>query len=62
MGEMRASILSKVATLRVTMWKLYDRFSTMHKEIVHFHGLQQDRKEFVKTLKNIEALISYVQE
>ena len=55
-------ILVEVSTLGETMRKLYDGFITIHKAVVHFHGLQQQRKEFVKTLKNIQASIAYVQE
>lgn len=54
--------LAEVSTLGDTMWKLYDGFVTMHKAIVCVHGLQQQSKEFVQTLKNIHATIAHVQE
>ena len=44
------------------MWKLYEGFFTIHKAVVCLHVLQQQRKEFVKRLKNIQVSISYVQE
>ena len=62
MEEMRKVIMAKVSTLDTTMWKLYDGFVTVHKAVVCVHGLQQRRKEFVKTLRNIHDAISHVQE
>ena len=59
---MTAAILVEVSTLGETMWKIYDRFVTIHKAIIHLHGLQRQSKEFVKTLKNIQVVITYVQE
>lgn len=59
---MRAATLAEVSTLEETMQKPYDWFVTVHKEVVHFHGLQHKRKEFVKILKNIQDVIAYVQE
>jgi len=44
------------------MQKIYDKFVTMHKEVVRVNGLQQRSKEFVQTLKNIHAAIVHVQE
>lgn len=55
-------ILYEVSTLGETMQNLYDVFVTIHKAVVHLHGLQQKRKEFVKALKNIQDSITYVQE
>lgn len=44
------------------MWKLYEGFVTVHKEVVRLHGPQQQSKESFKTLKNIQAFITYMQE
>ena len=44
------------------MKKLYDRIFTMHKVVVHVHGLQQQSKKFVQTLRCIHATIAHVQE
>lgn len=60
--EMRTMILSEVSTLGDTLWKLYDGFFTVHKEVFHLHCLHQWSKEFVQTLKNIHASIAHVQE
>jgi len=38
---MKATTLGEVLTLGKTMQNLYQEFFTMHKEIVHLHGLQQ---------------------
>lgn len=38
--EMRKEILAKVSTLEAAMQNLYDRFITVHKEVVHLHGFQ----------------------
>jgi len=59
---MRTTILAKVSTLGDTMQTLYDRFVNVHKELLRVHGLQQQSKEFIQTLKNIHAVIAYVQE
>ena len=37
--EMRTVILTAVSTLEGIIWKLYNGFVTMHKVIVHVHGL-----------------------
>ena len=55
-------ILAEVSTLESSMWKLYDGFVTMHKVVVRVHGLQQQSKYFVQTLKNIHVDIAHVQE
>lgn len=55
-------ILVEVSLLGETMWMLYEGFSSVHKEVFHFHGLQQERKDFIKTLENMQVSISYVQE
>ena len=60
LGEMKTMILVEVSTLGDTMQKLYDRFLTVHKAVVHVHGLQQQSKEFVQTLKNIHDTITHV--
>lgn len=54
MGEMRKVILVEVTTLEETMWKLYDGFVTVHKEVICVYGLQQWSEDFVQTLKNIK--------
>lgn len=59
---MRIMILAEVSTLCGTMQKFYDGFVTVHKSVVHVHGLQQWSKEFFQTLKNINASITHVQE
>lgn len=41
MAEMRKMILTKASTLEKVMWKMYDRFVTVHKAFVHLHGYQQ---------------------
>lgn len=41
LGEMRVVICIEVSTLGETMRKLYDGFVTVHKEVFHFHDLQQ---------------------
>ena len=44
------------------MQNLYDGFITVHKEVVHVHGLQQQSNKFVQTLKKMHAAITHVQE
>lgn len=38
--EMRAMILGEVSKLGETMWDLYEELITIHKVVVHLHGLQ----------------------
>ena len=40
MDEMRKVIFVEVSTLETTMQKLYDRFVTMHKAVVHLYDFQ----------------------
>lgn len=51
--EMIEMILIKVSTFGETMWNLHEEFVTVHKAVVHLNGLQQQSKDFVKTLKNV---------
>jgi len=41
LGEMMIMILVEVSTLEDTMWKLYEKFVTMHKLVDHVNDLQQ---------------------
>lgn len=60
--EMREKILSEVLTLGETMQNLHEDLVTVHKAIVCLHGLQQQSKDFVKTLRNVQDVITYMQE
>ena len=51
--EMKAAILNEVSTLGETMQDLHEELITVHKAVVHVLGLQQQCKDFVKTLKNV---------
>lgn len=62
MAEMTRGILANVSTLEATMWKLYDRFVTIHKEVVHLFGFQRQRKNILQTLRGIQTAIDHVQE
>ena len=55
---MRATILGEVSTLGETMQDLYEELITIHKAVVHLHGLQQQSRYFAKTLKNVKVTIS----
>jgi len=52
---MRITIIVEVSTLVDTMGKLYGRFFTKLKAVVHLCALQQWSKEFIETLRNIHA-------
>lgn len=60
--EMRESILGELSTHVETMLNIYEEIVTMHKEIVHLHGLQQHCKYTVKTLRNVQATIAIMHE
>lgn len=62
MEEMRVEILSEVLTLVETMQNLYEELVTMHKGVVHLHGLQQQWKDFFKTLRNVKTAIIIMHE
>jgi len=51
--EMKAAIRNEVSTLGETMQDLHDELVTVHKVVFHVLGLQQQCKDFVKTLRNV---------
>lgn len=59
---MRKVILVEVSTPETTMWKLYDKFVTVHKEVVHLYGFQQQSTNIVQTFKGINTAITHVYE
>lgn len=44
------------------MWKLYGRFVTVHKAIVHIYGFQEQCAKIAQSLKDIHIFITHVQE
>jgi len=59
---MRAVILGEVSTIGETMRDLYEELITIHKAVVHLHGLQQQSRYFAKALKNVQVSIAAMQE
>lgn len=55
--EMTVAILSEVLTLGETMRHLYEEHVTMHKVVLHMHGLKKQCKYFVRTLRSVQASI-----
>ena len=62
MPEMRKLTLAEVSTLETTMRKLYDRFVTMHKVVVHIFGSQRYSTKIIQTLRYIHNVIPHVHE
>jgi len=62
MAETRKSIPAEVSTPETTMQKHYDEFVTLHKEVVHIYGFQQQCIKIVQTPKDIHVVIAHVQE
>lgn len=44
------------------MQNIYEETFTMHKAFVHLHGLQQQCKDFVKTLRNVKTAMVVMHE
>lgn len=51
---MRAVILGDVSTLRETMSDIYEELMAVHAAFFCLHILQQQNKEFVKTVRNVQ--------
>ena len=62
MEELKVAILREVSKLGETMHNIYEEIFTVHKEVVHLHGLQQQCKYFFKTLMNVQDAIVVVHE
>lgn len=60
--EMKATILGDKSTLGDIIENLYEEHVTMHKDIVHMHGLQQKCKDIVKMLRNVKSTIVFMHE
>lgn len=60
MAEMKKFILVELSTLETTMWKLYDKFFIVHKEVVHLYGFQQGCMKISQNIKNIHVAIAHV--
>ena len=59
---MKKTILVDISTLENTMQMLYNKFFPVHKAIVHLYDFQQQYAKTTKTLKDIHATITHVQE
>ena len=60
-AEMKKVILIEVSSLETVMQRLYDRFITVHKAVVHLHGHQQHCIKIVRTLTDIHVIVDHVQ-
>ncbi len=57
---MKMAILVEVLALETDTWRMYDRFVTMHKVVVHLHGHQHRYTKIARTLTNIHAIVDHV--
>lgn len=58
-AEMEMAILAEVLILQIVTWRLYDRFVTMDKEVVHLH--QQCYTKITGTLTSIYVVVDHIQ-
>lgn len=60
-AEWRKVILDEVTSLETFMWKMYFKFITVHKSVVHLDGWQQhcDRRE--RVLADIRTVVDHMQ-
>jgi len=56
--ELKATILGEVSTLGETMWGLCGELVTMHKVVVHLHGMQHKCKDSAKVLNAFHTTIT----